>query len=585
MWSRRQMLGSAAALGLFFATRRVWAGAPLRFESVAPSEEDRLIVPKGYRAEVLLGWGDSLGIEAGTNGTDRRLERAAPTPELQAITAGTGHDGLELFPLGRDRFLVALNHEFAELKHLFAGRGKEPFSAREVELGLLAQGVSIFEISRRNGRWQVVPSKRARRITGMTPMVLSGPAAGSHWLVTSADPLGRHVFGTFANCATGKTPWGTLLTCEENFDDYFYHPAPDAPDARGKRYGLRDQNVYPWHQAHARFDGRLEPHEPHRFGWVVEVDPMDPNSVPVKRTALGRFKHETASVRLDPDGSLALYMGDDEAFEHLYKFVPEGRYIEGKGTRDHADLLDRGTLYVARFDEGGRGEWLPLVHQSKSGGPLGPDKGFADQADVLVFARLAATALWATPLDRPEWIAIDPVNGDGYAALTNNVARGLDGAPGVDAANPFPNNIAGHILRWHDPDVRATRFTWDIGLIGGATPSGKVVSSGDGFVCPDALRFGADGRLWIGTDAPSLALELNGLGHNALLCVDPASGQVRRFLTAPRGAEVSGIQPTDDGRTLLVSIQHPSGNWPDGEGAPPRSALVVVTRDDGGKIA
>lgn len=574
------MLGSAAALCGFFATRRVWAKAPLRFVAVAPSSEDAVVVPPGYRAEVLLGWGDSIGLARAERSA---LDRRAPTPELQALTSGMGHDGLEIFPVpGQpDRLLVGLNHEFAEPRTLFPGRDAgTPFTPREVELALLAQGVSIFEISRRSGRWSVAPSRRARRITGLTPMTLSGPAAGSPALVTSADPLGQRVLGTFANCATGKTPWGTLLTCEENVDDYFHRASPDE---RARRYGLRDRDIYPWHQGHARFDGRLEPNEPHRFGWVVEIDPFDPGSTPKKRTALGRFKHETATVRRDTDGSIAIYMGDDEAFEHLYKFVARDRH-DPKVARP--DLLDHGTLYVARFDESGRGEWLPLVHRSLDPrSPLGPETGFADQAEVLVFARLAATVLGATPLDRPEWIALDPTTLDGYAALTNNAARGMDGVPGVDAANPTPNNVTGHILRWREESARATRFTWDIAIFGGASPSGEAIERGDGFLCPDALRFGADGRLWIGTDAPSAVRQLNGLGHNALLCADLGTREVRRFLTAPRGAEVSGIMPTDDGTALFVSIQHPSGAWPDGADSPPRSALVAITREDGGRIA
>lgn len=578
MWTRRQLLGSAAALCGFVATRRVWAKSPLRFTPVAPSDEDAVIVPPGYRVDMVLGWGDPIGDAAAPTA----LDRSKPTAMGQARVAGMGHDGLEVFaiPGEPDRLLVGLNHEFAELRTLFPGRGREPFTASEVELGLLAQGVSIFEISRRSGHWSVVPSRRARRITGLTPMALAGPAAGSRHLITAADPLGRRVLGTFANCATGKTPWGTLLTCEENVDDYFL---ATSPDARAMRYGLRERDVYPWHEGHPRFDGRIEPNEPHRFGWVVEIDPFDPEAAPVKRTALGRFKHETATVRRDPDGTIAVYMGDDEAFEHLYKFVARDRHDPKAPTRA---LLDHGTLYVARFDAGGRGEWLPLVHREldpKS--PLGPEVGFADQAEVLVFARLAASALGATPLDRPEWLTLDPATQDVYAALTNNVARGMDGVPGVDAANPVANNVAGHILRCRDQSARATRFTWDVAIFGGKNPGGEAVGSGDGFLCPDALRFGADGRLWIGTDAPSATRQLSGLGHNALLCADLGAREVKRFLTAPRGAEVSGLMPTDDGTTLFVSIQHPSGQWPDGPDSPPRSALIAIAREDGKRIA
>ena len=583
MWTRRRLLQSGLAS---FATL---VGAPafakrasgLRFAPVPTSTDDAVVVPVGYRADMLLGWGDPIGIIGHTKAMDRKR----PTAALQATTAGMGHDGLELFPAERGgqigkRIIVGLNHEFAELETLFPKRPSGSMTAEEVALALSAQGISIFEIHERQGKWSVVPSRVARRISGVTPMRLSGPAAGSPWLVTPDDPLGRNVLGTFANCGTGQTPWGTMLSGEENVDDYFRVPEPTA---RARRYGLRPDETYPFFQGEPRFDGGLSPNEPHRFGWVVEVDPYDPASTPIKRTALGRFKHESATTRLDPDGAMAIYMGDDEAFEFLYKFVPSRRF-DPKDPAANKDLLDEGTLYVGRFDADGTGRWLPLVHDSKlAGSPLGRDTGFADQAEVLVFARLAGTVLGATPLDRPEWITLHPDTHEGYAALTNNHARGVTGKPGVDAANPREGNATGQILRWKDVSATATTFTWDLFVLAGANPtsgSGEPLAA-DAFACPDALRFGPSGHLWIGTDAPTPTRLLTGMGHNQLLCADPTTGELRRFLTAPKGAEVTGLGPTPDGKALIIAIQHPSGRWPDGPDQPPRSALMVITRDDG----
>lgn len=614
MVTRRHILQSGLVGLAALLAPRVGARPPRRlgFSPVPTSSADALIVPEGYRAELLLGWGDPIGLpdQVDAAGLPLTLNRSRPTAARQLVTAGTGHDGLELLPLparpaphaqraaaskgsaAPDRLLLALNHEFAELSTLWAYRSRlDPLTADDVALALAAHGLSIFEILYDQGTWRVTPSRLARRITGTTPMRISGPAAGSPLLVTAQDPLGRRVLGTLANCGTGQTPWGTVLTCEENIDDYFRHPSPSE---RERRYGLRPDDTYPFYQAEPRFDAGLHPHEPNRFGWVVELDPYDPGSTPVKRTALGRFKHETATCRLDPDGALAVYMGDDEAFEFLYKFVPSERLPP-----DHAvprDLLDRGTLYCARLDPDGAGRWLPLVHASLDPqSPLDAAAGFANQAEVLVFARLAATALGATPLDRPEWIALHPDTRDAYAALTNNRHRGTADHP-TDAANPRGPNPFGQILRWReDTGAASTTFRWDLFALAGPTPElrpgtpssfppTRPAPAADAFACPDCLRFGPDGRLWIGTDAPTVTRTASGLGHNQLLCADPATGELRRFLTAPRGSEVTGHNVAPDNRTLFVAIQHPTGDWPDGPEAPPRSALVAIRREDGGPI-
>ncbi|MEP2589195.1 MAG: alkaline phosphatase PhoX, partial [Marinobacter sp.] len=332
------------------------------------------------------------------------------------------------------------------------------------------------------------------------------------------------------------------------------------------------------------FGGHVQ--EPHRFGWVVEIDPFDPDSRPIKRTAFGRFCREGCTASLGDDGRMAFYSGDDSRGEYLYKFVPEGRYIEGD--REHnRHLLDSGTLYVARFDGDGRGVWLPLVHGENG---LTRANGFADQGEVLVNARAAADRLGATPMDRPEWVAVDPNNREVYATLTNNHKRGH--AHPINAANPRHDNHHGQIIRWREQgaDVTATRFTWDLFLLAGEAQGGHPdhltgTINGDIFSSPDGLAFDAAGRLWIETDYDDRDLLMENMGCNQLLCADPQSREVRRFLVGPRGCEITGITFTPDHRTLWVNIQHPKISYPASDGVTrPRSTTVMITKEDGGVI-
>jgi secreted PhoX family phosphatase len=439
-------------------------------------------------------------------------------------------------------------------------------------------------------------------------MAVGGPAAGHALMRTAADPSGRRVLGTLNNCGSGITPWGTYLTCEENF--IFYFRGPDQPDAHQARWGLRrgDPVGYRWHEHDERFDAARHPNEPNRFGWVVEIDPYDASSAPVKRTALGRAAHEGATVAVTKDRRAVIYMGEDARFEYIYKFVTRDAIKPAapglSAARANAELLDHGTLYVARFDADGKGRWLPLVHGQ---GPLTAANGFADQGEVLVKSRQASDLLGGTKMDRPEWIDIDR-QGWVYCTLTNNSNRGGPNMPGTDPANPRANNTMGHIIRWKEAgDHDGLAFEWNHFVLAGdpklerADAKGNI--GGDAFACPDGLWTDARGVLWIQTDMSTSAMgrgDLVNLGNNAMLAADPRTGEIRRFLVGPVGCEVTGATATPDGRTMFINIQHPGespsersdpdnprrfSNWPDQRpDGRPRSATVVIRKNDGGVI-
>src|SRR5690606_35149118 len=395
---------------------------------------------------------------------------------------------------------------------------------------------------------------------------MSGPAAGHALLRTRADPEGMQVRGTFGNCGNGWTPWNTYLTCEENFTDYFGtggRPDEQAeyPDEDYRRHmqrykggGKTADPEYAWDTHDARFDWTQEPNEYNRHGWVVEIDPFDPAAPPRKLTALGRFKHENAALTVAADGRVVVYMGDDQRSEYIYKLASEGTPRPGPAAT--RTLLDRGTLYAARFDGGGTGLWIPLALDTldTDGRRLGAR--FNDNlGELLVKTRQAADAVGATPMDRPEWIAVHPRTGEAYATLTNNADRGSGKArwpdgpdhPGADAANPRDKNIYGHIVRWREEgaDPRGTSFQWDIFVLAGnplrhaeGDPRrGSVhISADNTFNSPDGLGFDAQGRLWILTDGNDKnGGDYEGQGNNQMLVADPVSGDLRRFLTGPRG--------------------------------------------------
>jgi uncharacterized protein len=621
-YSRRQVLtgGLVAAGAVLLGTGGLpprsgrAATSAIGFRGVPVSTADTVTVPPGYTAEVLYAWGDPIGEGPAFN------PDASNTVADQQRQAGMHHDGIHYFalPLGSTsstRGLLVVNHEYTD-DGLLHPDGMEPWTAEKVAKSQAAHGISVIEIASVDGRWRVERgSALARRITARTPMRVSGPAAGHALLRTAFDPDGRTPLGTINNCGNGATPWGTYLACEENFNGYFVNAAGDIPAiadpgerktalAAQKRYGINDRGQgYRWHEHDERFDAARHPNEPNRFGWVVEVDPFDPKSAPVKHTALGRFKHEGAFVTLTGDQQVAVYGGDDERNEYIYKFVSAGRYNPADRAAN-LKLLEQGTLYVARFNPDGSGEWLPLVHGQ---GGLDAAAGFQGQGDVLVNARAAADVVRPTRMDRPEWIGVHPGTKDVYCTLTNNTTRGVDKGPAIDPANPRANNVFGHIVRWKErgADAAATSFTWDVFLLCGdpASPDeakrGNI--KGDVFGSPDGLWFDARGVLWIQTDVSTSVLlkgDYRAMGNNQMLAADPETREVRRFLTGPSGCEVTGVVTTPDSRTMFVNIQHPGETssergdpknptavsaWPDGSGRP-RSATVVIRRRDGGVI-
>ena len=600
---RRLVLQSAMAAVVAMMGPVGYAGTsrpPLGFTAVPASLRDAVVVPPEYEYHVLYRWGDPTGI--GSSLPAFRPD-ASNTADDQALQAGMHHDGMHFFPLGSDgrRALLVLNHEYTD-EHQLHADGAAPLTAAKVRKSQHAVGVSVIEIERLPSGWrQVLPSGYARRIHARTPMHIAGPAAGSALLQTAADPSGREVLGTLANCAMGVTPWGTYLTCEENFHGYFGADKSlgGTSDAAARRYGTTPGGQWvDWYRFDERFDVLKHPNESHRFGWVVEIDPMDPASTPIKRTALGRKCTESATCTLTRDGRVAVYMGDDARFEFIYKFVSRDRVRPG-GYAANRDLLDHGTLYAARFDASGQGAWLELTNG---------DNGHADQAEVLVHARLGASARGATPMDRPEWVAIHPRTAEVFVSLTNNSQRGAPGRPAVDAANPRANNLGGHIMRWTEAgaDAAATTFTWSHFVLAGdpavpGTDARYPSPQADAFGAPDGLHFDSAGLLWIQTDMSGQAIGKGtyaNLGNNALLCADLATGSIKRFLTGPNGSEITGCVVTPDRSTLFVNIQHPgetsdSGGaransaWPDGSepgSARPRSAIVAVRQRNGGAV-
>ncbi|MDO9382308.1 MAG: PhoX family phosphatase [Hyphomicrobiaceae bacterium] len=589
------------------------------FAELGVIEDETHHVADGYDADVLIRWGNPVVGDAPA------FAPATQGPEAQAKQFGYNNDFIGFIPLGTagDRGLLVVNHEYTNEELMFAGllpRGRgmdaagkdavfEAITERHVAVEMMAHGGSVIEIARSGGKWAVVPdSKYARRITAETEMEISGPARGHALMRTSADPEGSRVRGMINNCAGGVTPWGTWLTCEENTNYYFWNKA--ALDRHPQRSGLVRYGIpsewYQWGRFHERFDIGREPNEPHRFGWVVEIDPMDPDSVPVKRTAMGRFKHEGAGNIVNKDGRFVVYQGDDERFDYLYRFVTEGK-VDAADRAKNRDLLDRGTLSVARFDADGTGHWLPLIH-GQSG--LVPALGFADQGEVLIQARLAADMLGATKMDRPEDVDVNPATGKVYAMLTNNTKRKSDV---TDAANPRGPNVFGHIIEItpDDGDHAAGGFRWEI-LVKCGDPAiaplgaafNPATSRNGWFAMPDNCTFDAEGRLWVATDGNSAAKTGRADGIWGIDTQGEGRGTSTCFFQVPRGAEMCGPCFTPDMETMFLAVQHPgevaegakgqkaasfedpSTRWPDfQDGVPPRPSVVAVTRRGGGKIA
>ena len=589
------------------ATSRSSSSPTISFKPIAASADDAVRVPDGYDAQVLVAWGDPIGDARGMPPFQWDASNSAEEQELQS---GTHHDGMYFFPLPMDSHdsshgLLVMNHEYPDNNAMFPD-GMKDWSLAKARKSQAALGCSIQEIRLADGKWQLVrPSPYARRITANTPMTIGGPAAGHPLMCTAKSPNGTQAFGTFNNCANGWTPWGTYLTCEENFS--FHFKAHADANKFEERYELspKVRFSFRWGEVDPRFDLNQNRNEGNHFGWVVEFDPYDPKSVPAKRTAIGRCSHEGAYTTLCADGRVAVYSGDDRAFEYIYKFVSAQQFNPHKREANF-NLLDNGTLYVARFNSNGRGEWIELTH-GKNG--LTSVNGFDSQGAVVMFARAAGDEVGATKMDRPEWISRHPSSGDMYCTLTNNVARGTPGQEAGNPANLRAPNSFGHIIRWSEAgnDAAATKFQWEIFALAGdpqhSNPAVRGDIKGDLYASPDGLMIDPRGVVWVQTDvSPSLLLKGDSAiyGNNQMLAVDPVSRETKRFLTGPRGCEITGACLTPDGTTMFVNIQHPGetgaigtdpsdprklSNWPDFKpNGRPRSATVVIRKRDGGII-
>lgn len=609
---RQAMAGMLAGAGVALLDGRVARAmeetaetvSTLTFPELAHVLDETHHVPVGYRADVLIRWGD--GVVDGAPRFDVTRQSAA----AQLKQFGYNNDFIGFMPLpfgsaGRDRGLLCVNHEYTNPELMFAGvTKKNRFTAmtRElVDIEMAAHGHSVLEIANEGGRWSVVrPSGYNRRISALaTEMRLSGPAAGHDRLKTSADPSGTRVIGTINNCAGGTTPWGTVLIAEENFHHYFGGDPAKTPETRNHAdYGIKTELRYAWYRFHPRFDVEKEPNEPNRFGWIVEYDPYDPHSMPVKRTALGRFKHEGAAMVINRDGRAVLYSGDDEVFQYIYRFVSNGRF-DARQPRGNGNLLDDGDLSVARFEADGSVRWLPLKHGEAG---LTAENGFHSQADVLIETRRAAKILGATPMDRPEDVEANPVTGAVYVMLTKNKKR----KPGqIDGANPRAANKHGHVLEMVPPGGRGRRadhaadtFRWDIPILCGDPSSAADgaryhpgVSAAGWLSTPDNCAFDSRGRLWIATDGAPSAGFADGVWATDV--EGPGRALTRHFFAAPRGAELCGPCFSPDDRTLFVAVQHPGDEkksgyatpttrWPDFDPTlPPRPSVLAIGRRDG----
>jgi secreted PhoX family phosphatase len=599
----------------------------LGFKPVPVSQADTVVVPEGYRVQVLAPWGTPI------NSTAPVYKPGAVTGADQALQVGSHHDGMHFFPIGgssEDGFLV-LNHEYIEPRFMHAAKWKGQKldneavvpdangsrDADEVLAEINAHGCSVVRVKKDSaGQWAIVDDPANRRVTALTPVEIAGPARGSAHMVTKYSPGGTATRGTVNNCAHGVTPWNTYLTAEENWAGYFVNANKDNMPREQARYGVPNEaSRYSWEKAaggadeFVRFDASAKAgsasedyrNEPNTFGWIVEFDPANPASVPVKRTALGRYAHEGIVFAPVVAGKpVVCYSGDDARFEYIYKFVSAKPYDPATA---NGALLDEGTLYVARFNADGTGEWLALAPGQNG---ITPENGFADLAEILVNTRLAADKAGATKMDRPEWGAVDPGTGEVYFTLTNNNRRAQTQ---VDAVNPRAENAFGQIVRWRyaGNDHAAAVFDWDLFVLAGnknssALFTGKALGEDSIFACPDGLWCDANSRLWIQTDMGDIGPPFKGVlepfGTNQMLAADPKTGEVRRFLTGPWGQEVTGVVTTPDQKTMFVNLQHPGAHasdeqfaasdfgssFPDGNDTVPRSATLVITRLDGGVI-
>lgn len=567
---------------------------PLTFTELPQGLDETLTVSPGYSAQVLVRWGDALFEGVG------EFDPQNQTVERQEKQFGFNNDFIGFLPLplgsqNSDHGLLAVNHEYTNPTMMFPGSpGRLDLDKTQTDIDIAAHGLSVIEIKKQNGQWvRVQDSAYSRRITPNTVMQMTGAAAGSERMHTGFSGDGVHTLGTCGNCAGGVTPWGTVLSGEENIDNMY---AGDySKSAEKETHDRFEMNVEPkksWAKHYDRWDMTKEPNSPLHMGWVVEIDPYEPDSVPQKHTALGRFKHEGCNVFISKNQHVVAYTGDDQRFEYLYKFVSKHPY-QADNRAANKRLLSEGVLHCAQFSDDGSLTWLPLVYGQ---GPLTEENGFNSQGDVNIDARKAADLLGATPMDRPEDVEVNPANGKVYVMLTNNNKRKDDQTDGV---NPRADNRAGQIVELIAPDGdhTADRFTWEMLLLAGeredpSTNYHPATSVNGWLACPDNCAFDQQGNLWIATDGA----EKFGVADGIWAC--PVEGENRgltkRFLRTPIGAELCGPFFTPDDKNLFCSVQHPgddtsfeapSTRWPDfDESLPPRPSVVVITKNDKGVI-
>ncbi|MBJ7337115.1 PhoX family phosphatase [Mycolicibacterium sp.] len=587
----------------------------MNFAAVAPNTEDVVVIPEGYRQSVVISWGDP--VLPGAPAFDVTKQTAA----AQRGQFGFNNDFAGLLPIAgaAGHFLLVVNHEYTTEQFMHPGYDADKPTREQFDIAVAAHGLTVVEVERTPEGLTPVMGRYNRRITADTPFTLTGPGAGTDFVKTAADPSGRTVAGTFANCAGGVTPWGTVLSGEENFNGYFGGaegapaPSPVVSD-QFKRYGIKPEaSERKWESFDSRFDLAKTPNEVNRFGYVVEINPWDPASTPIKHTAMGRLKHEGATIYVTDDGTVVSYTGDDERFDYMYKFVSSKKIQPGTGASAMAHnltILDEGTLYVAKLTSDipageidgsgklpatgafrGTGTWLPLLRSGPNGQAESLVAGVTPQ-EAAVFTRFAADKAGATKMDRPEDFEANPKTGKVYVALTNNDERGVPGEAKPDAANPRNDNKSGQILELTD-DHAGTAFTWNLLLVCGDPAAADTYFGGfdkakvSPISCPDNLAFDTHGNLWISTDGN--ALDSND-GLFAVALDGPNRGETKQFLTVPLGAETCGPVVTDDLVTVCVqhpgesddnSLDDPLSRWPEGDNGTARPSVVAVWRDSG----